>query len=112
MGMIKHNAIVITSWHSQAITDALNKAKEIGLHTTDIGASAVNGYRSFLVCPDGGKEGWELSSDFDAKRLVFKEWLRMMCSDNMHLEWVEISYSNNVETARIVNDAWHTEEGI
>jgi len=106
MGMINHHAIVITSWDSQSITDALNKAKEIGLYTTVIGASAVNGYLSFLVCPDGSKEGRELSSDFDAKRLEFKKWLRMMCSDDMHLEWVEISYSNDQGIARIVNDAW------
>ena len=75
MGHIRHNAIIVTGYSSggtfQGTTQkAHDKAIELGLLVTDIVNGKANGYSSFMICPDGSKEGWDLSNEFDSKREV------------------------------------------
>ena len=54
---------------------------------------AVNGYRSFLVAPDGSKEGWPTSKLFDERRDEFVEWMRS--NEALCLDWVEVQFGDD-----------------
>lgn len=69
MGYFAHDALIVTSFWDDDIEAARDAAvDEFGEQVTPITPAAVNGYRSFLVPPDGSKEGWEASRDGDEKR--------------------------------------------
>jgi hypothetical protein len=73
MGYMAHHAIVVTSWHEGRIIEAHGRAVSIGLRPTAVTDEAINGYRSFLIPPDGSKEGWDDSDAGDAKRDAFMD---------------------------------------
>jgi hypothetical protein len=85
MGYMVHHAIVVTSWDKRAIEAARAKAVELFsafslFHGEPNLVSAmhkgvVNECYSFLVAPDGSKEGWEESIVGDAAREGFVAWL-------------------------------------
>jgi hypothetical protein len=108
MGYIRHNAIVVTSWDKALLDASLAKAKELGLDATEPGKTHVNGYRSFLICPDGSKEGWPESDDGDRARDAFVKWLyAQRHEDNSSsIEWVEVSYGSDDASARVERSEW------
>lgn len=64
MGTIIHNAIVVTSWSKNIIENAHVEIKNnVTLSISEIIESNFNDYYSFLIAPDGSKEGWA-DSDF------------------------------------------------
>lgn len=75
MGYIRHHAIIVTRWSHDSLVDAQKKAIELGHAVSAIVRSVINGYESFLIAPDGSKEGWSESDDGDARRDKFIEWL-------------------------------------
>lgn len=111
MGYIRHHAIVVTSWEQSALEAALVQASVCGLTHTGIGAQVTNGFRSFLVCPDGGKEGWEMSDHGDERREQFKAWLRGQRHEDgsSALEWVEVCYGDDDYGAVVTDGEWTTE---
>jgi len=104
VGYIAHHAIVVTSWQDGAVEAAHARAVEEfaeidalvgrgGAHTVSpIVGSVVNGVRSFLVGPDGSKEGWGTSDEGDAARARFIRWLR---DADYYLDWFEIRYGGD-----------------
>lgn len=108
MGYIKHHAIVVTSWKSEAIEEAVEKAAGLSLQVLGPSDPVVNGYRSILVCPDGSKEGWDESDLGDKRRAAFKTWLMSTRYDDGSgpLEWAEIAYGNDDEAAEIAGIPW------
>ena len=105
MGYIAHNAIVVTAWELTSITAAAQKARDLGM--TVVGPhekEVINGYRSFLICPDGSKEGWDSSEDGDTRRADWKAWLRASGHD---AEWCEIRYGYDDGNAEVVDHAFH-----
>lgn len=96
MGYIRHDAIIVTSWNAEYLHAAAEKAKEIGLQIVGPSKPAMNGTTTFLVCPDGSKEGWEESDAGDAKRAAFLNYLNgQRYEDNSSsLSWVALSYSS------------------
>ena len=58
MGRITHHAIVVTSWRDEAIESAHAYATEVFAYVTPIIESRINGYKTFLIPPDGSKSGW------------------------------------------------------
>lgn len=73
MGNIRHNAIIVTgSDYPDAIEkfdSAHQKARELfGELVSEPIEGVINGYRSFFVAPDGSKEGWSESDQYDIKR--------------------------------------------
>lgn len=111
MGHVLHHAIVVTSWDEQKIQEAHAKAVEIECTATPIIESPVNGYRSFMVAPDGSKEGWDESDNGNDRRLRFTDWLREQSDDegSSRLEWVEISYGSDDRDANIESHQWDAE---
>lgn len=108
MGYIRHDAIIITSWKRDAIDKAAEEARRLGLIVIGPSDERMNGYRTFLVCPDGSKEGWNLSDEFDAKRLAFIEYLdEIRYEDGSScLEWVAVSYGSDDKSASVVCHTW------
>lgn len=102
MGLIIHNAIIVTSSHDASIERAHAKASEIFPAVSPIIDSHVNHYRSFFIPPDGSKEGWDDSDEGDKNRTAFKEWI----GEDFHCDWVEIRYGGDTEgPSRVVTDS-------
>jgi hypothetical protein len=106
MGYIKHHAIIVTS--DSDIDIAYHKAIECGNIVTNITDSHTNRYSTFVVIPDGSKEGWQTSIDHDYARNEFIEWLKQDSHEYGYnrFEWAELTYGSDDESADITNHAW------
>lgn len=117
MGYIRHNAIVVTATYEDHIERAhaeavrIFHAPESAMCTyavvTEVTPEAMNTTRSFLVGPDGSKEGWALSDEFDARRDTFIEWLRAQAyaDGSSPLAWVEVQYGDDELETLVVRDS-------
>lgn len=107
MGFIlKHDAIVVTSCMDEWIDRAAAMARELGLQVLGPSGPLINGYRTFLVCPDGSKEGWVDSDTGDAKREAFLRYLDSvrLADGSSHLEWVSVAYGRDLVDSVITED--------
>jgi hypothetical protein len=76
MGLIRHHAIIVTGHERPKVDDARIEAfKRFGRIVSGVVESIANGYYTFFVGPDGSKEGWRTSNDYDEKRADFMKWL-------------------------------------
>lgn len=114
MGYISHHAVVLTSWDDVAIAAAHAKATELGMLVTPVTSEGVNGYRSFLVAPDGSKEGWEDSELGWRRRCQLIEWLRAGYLDDgsSHISWVEVQFGSDEPHSAVTRGSDRDEEGI
>ena len=87
MGEIKHHAIIVTGHSSLQMKKVHKRAKSIFGELASSICNQNGSYKSFLIAPDGGKEGRDRSNDGDRKREEFLRWL----SDKI---WVENFYVN------------------
>jgi hypothetical protein len=112
MGYIKHNTMVVTSWDEKLLTEAHEKAQSMGLAVSAPVASKVNRYGSFIVAPDGSKEGWADSEAGDGLRAAFRRWLREQCLEDgsSSLEWCEVEYGSDPGSATVVASQWDSLE--
>lgn len=96
MGDVRHDAIIVTSWNADRLKEAQVEAIKCGLAVSFFVAGKMNGYVSFLVAPDGSKEGWQESDAGDANRSAFVEWLdcQVFEDGSSKLDWVEVRYSD------------------
>lgn len=102
MGYIRHHAIIVTCYDEAGAETARSKARELGMHPTNAVAT-VNAYCTFLVPPDGSKEGWEASDNGDEARAAFKEWLRN--ASGVWPTWCEVQYGDEEGDNRMVDHA-------
>ena len=86
MGVMKNHGIIVSSY-SEAIAKAAIKAQEIGLLITNTVDARIGYMASFLVVPDGSKEGWPDSNMFDEMREAFKRYLK-----EQKIDWVEVVF--------------------
>jgi hypothetical protein len=93
MGWMLHDAIVVTSAFEDTIKQAHEKAIEFGLQTTNIVCTAINGYYSFLIGPDGSKEGWPDSTLYDQQRIFWINWTREHLST--YCDWVHVRFGGD-----------------
>jgi hypothetical protein len=122
MGYMSHNAIVVTSWQDKAIEAAHAEARRLfsvvgdsilpsdadpACYVTNITETAVNGYRSFLVAPDGSKEGWSHSDWGEEQREKFIRYLvaGRYEDGSGRCDWVEVQYGNDDHRTEIVRDS-------
>lgn len=76
MGHFRHDVIIVTDFEKEPVQAARQKAVELfGDLVTPIVSSPHNGFYTFFIGPDGGKEGREFSDDFDARRKQYREYL-------------------------------------
>lgn len=108
MGYMRHNAIVVTSWNKELTHSAATAAEGFGMTVSPVIPSPVNGEYSFLVAPDGSKEGWDESDRGDSAREDFRKWLseHRYEDGSTSLSWVEIAYGPDDRDAVIEHHAW------
>lgn len=107
MGYMRHHAIVVSSFNKESIEEAHDTAVGLGMSVTGVSGSAVNGYRSFLVAPDGSKEGWSESDRGDEQRATFVEWLKGRAYDDGStlLDWVHVQFGDQNLHTEIICDS-------
>lgn len=108
MGYMRHDAIVVTSWKREDLDAAAEMARNLGLEVLGPSADVTNSIATFLVCPDGSKEGWDESDEFDAKRAQYLEYLNgVRYEDNSScLSWVALAYGRDDRGALVTAHAW------
>lgn len=118
MGWIRHHAIVVTSWDDAAITAAHSKAVELGLAVSPVLDATRNSYRSFLIAPDGGKEGWDSSKEGWRRRCEFVAWLREQYDGRgtgavtSRVDWVEVQFGDDDYQACVTRGSdWDADDG-
>jgi hypothetical protein len=100
MGYMKHNAIIVTSWDKDKMDKAYAKAKEtLGALVSPIIEGVVNSQYSFFVAPDGSKEGWAESNEYDEKRKDFLDWL---IPNKCMVSYIEVRFGGDDEHESIV----------
>lgn len=107
MGVIHHNAIIVTSWNSDHVKAAHEKARmlfsfpeyELSQNlVSEIVPGLMNLTTSFFVAPDGSKEGWLTSDEVDDARREFLDWLRSQTMEHglgngpLYLDWAHVSF--------------------
>lgn len=110
MGLIQHDAIIVTSWNDKHIQEAHDKAIELcrgvdslgcafRLPVTEIVESPVNDSATFLIAPDGSKEGWAESDLGNALRNMWLDWVK---NSGLYLDVVTVNYGElNDETTPV-----------
>ncbi len=109
MGYERHHAIVVSSWDDKRTDKARRKAKQIGCKVSNVVMSDINGYTSFLIAPDGSKEGWDESEVGDDRRDYFVSWLdtQRHSDGSSSFNWVEVQYGDDDRETKIVR---HSDE--
>ena len=103
MGYIRHDAIVVTSWKENHLAKARDKAAQLGLDVSPFFPSRINGYVTFLILPDGSKEGWKPSDAADEAREEWTAWVRGK-GDNLYVDFAHVNYGGDEpERARLVS---------
>lgn len=75
MTAVMHDTIVVTSWNRALLKAAHSKAKSLMTHVSGIVPGTVNSYTSFMVAPDGSKEGWAESDEANTARETLLAWM-------------------------------------
>jgi hypothetical protein len=104
MGHFRHSAIVVTSWDEKALKVAHEKAIELFSEIFErdlinnkqlispIISGVTNNYGSFMIGPDGSKEGWETSKLGDKARKEFQDWV---FESDTYVEYCEIKFGGD-----------------
>lgn len=97
MSYVKHNAIIVTSCLEDRLEQARGKAIQLDLTVTPCVRSTINGYETFVIVPDGSKEGWDESEVGDRKREMFLKWIESQSYEDgsspfdvVHVEYGEL----------------------
>ena len=100
MGHMRDHAIIVSSWDRSAVAAAHAKAVELFAElVTPIMDGTSNAHTSFMVAPDGSKEGWPESDRLDALRDEYVAWLPEFAS---WAHWVEVQFADDDSITRIV----------
>lgn len=110
MGYMRHHAIIVTSHHDHVIrvrqrcmdvqakfNGELEAAGEgSGLFLVgELSKETMNCYMSFLIQPDGSKEGWEDSKYGVQLRERIKDQVLRPETKGYGLDWVEVQYGDD-----------------
>lgn len=100
MGHIQHNAIIATTWSDDRadefakwITSLSGKHQRLFVRAS----SVINDYHTFVLTPDGSKEGWDESDEGDTLRELVKSQLRSYNYEDGSSPWTwcEVSYGED-----------------
>lgn len=113
MGYMVHHAIIVTGSGREDYTPddrhsvedahgfATATAARLGAcEVTDLTSRSTNGYRSFMVAPDGSKAGWNTSDEGDSTRSLIIEWLR---ASSGFFSWAEVQYGDEGADNRVTD---------
>jgi hypothetical protein len=98
MGYMRHHAIIVTTWDQKRARKARDRAAGVfgGRLVSKILPAAVNEFWTFIVGPDGSKEGWDESEAGDAKRDEYIAWLNSQRYEDgsSPYAWAEVQYGD------------------
>ena len=115
MKNIQHHAIIVTSNDKESLGLVRNEvlrlyksnmeAKNSSQLVGPIIDSLINKFCSFLIAPDGSKEGYDASEDGNRIRKKIVEFLNSIAeADGSNtIKFVEVEFGNDERTARVVN---------
>lgn len=110
MGYMKHHAIIVSGMKGST-DEAFRVANSFGMTLIGPSEEVTNGYTSFMVCPDGSKEGWDESDASDVRRDRFVTWLREAPLRRCWVAWVEVQYGDDDVQTLIVRHSDEACEG-
>lgn len=110
MGYMRHHAIIVTTWHEARAEAARGEAVGVFAGRAPVSpllASPINGYWSFMVGPDGSKQGWSDSDRGDEARDALVAWLHAQRYEDgsSAFSWVEVQYGDDNGDTRVVRDS-------
>lgn len=98
MGMFRHHTIIVTSGFKDRTKRARRKARRIfGKRlVSKIVETPLNGFWTFFIAPDGSKEMWDVSDQFDGRRAKYVAWLYKQVKGKGYslFDWVEVVYGD------------------
>ena len=101
MGVVVHEAMIVTCWNQSDIGRARDKAVEIFTErfVSQALPTAINTYSSFLIQSSGSKQGWEDSASHRQRIRTMQGWLEAEAYDDgsNSLEWVVVQYGNDLD---------------
>jgi hypothetical protein len=112
MGYMRHHAIIVTG-HGEVIVKARTKALEIEREVfprdsririvSPLSEVMVNGYQSFVIYPDGSKEGWDISDYGDAIRSRWLGWTEDQRDNDgcARFHWAEVVFGDEDGPTRV-----------
>lgn len=105
MGVIGHHAIIVTGCEDEDCQKAHREAIRIGLRVSPHVYAEFGGYCTFVVSPDGAKEGGSWSAQGDVRRAEFLRQLKRLrdTDPDFACDWVEVQYGNDLGSPRITN---------
>lgn len=100
MSSVRHDAIIVSicgDLQHSSIETAHEVATRMCANVSPIVGSTINGYHSFLVAPDGSKEGWPESREGDQGRAEFVHWLdaQQYEDGSSPYDWVEVRFADD-----------------
>ena len=102
MGYMRHHAIIVTSWNENHLREIRKYAKNLFSHlTSEIVFATINGYGSFMIAPDGSKEGWITSNDYNDKRDMFIKFIENN-RDALWCDYVEIQFGDEEGNQKVL----------
>lgn len=120
MGYMRHHAIVVSSWNEELLRKAHAQAdavftafrsqeerRSLADLVSPVIPYIVNGGGSFLIAPDGSKEGWETSNVANQARDHLIAWLNEQRYEDgsSALRWVEVQFADDEYNTRITRDS-------
>jgi len=115
MGYERNHAIVVSSWddiivkaHAEALRIYANEGNYPWSRTVSpIIPGIINDWHTFIVVPDGSKEGWDVSDEGDRRRDEFIEWLdaQRYDDDSTSIDWVEVQYGDDNDETLTLRDS-------
>ena len=106
MGYDRSHAIVVTSWSDDRIAIAHQHAQELCGQdlVSPLVERRVNGGASFLIAPDGSKEGWEDSDVGDQQRESLIRWLdrQRHVDGSTPYDWIYVQFGDDERQNLIV----------
>lgn len=105
MGYMRHHAIVVTSDDEEIMELARQKAIELKCAVSGIvwAGQRMNNVLSFLIAPDGSKEGWLPSALGNQQRDAFIDWVRSTARGR--LDWVEVQFADEYGENLVTRDS-------
>jgi hypothetical protein len=103
MGAMQHDAIIIEGTE-KGVRAAAREARQIFQHPKlrfHILGPFVNGRTFLFIPPDGSKDGWDTSKEWDEKRSVLKDALKLLqekfdyMKTNEWVDYIEVSWGDN-----------------
>lgn len=96
MGYMRHHAIIVSTFSEKDVKLAHAKAAELGCDPQPIHYTGWNSIHTFMIPPDGSKEGWDESDAGDVRRADFLRWITTLRFEDGStvFDWCEVQYGD------------------